>query len=142
MYRNMPYLVKLCKAGKDIKTCGYNDLIFTSEFPLLKIHDQGEGSTTIPFGALPPESTVTIPHSVGEKAMFFAFTEWWNDSLVKQSTYRQFSFAHYVGVGEFQTYQAYTDASNLYLYWHVSTLLGLPVTIKYFYFIFEEPITL
>jgi len=128
------YLSKISKLGKDVKTCGYNDLIFTSEFPLLKIHKQGSGSITIKVTG----QTITIPHTTGITPMFIAFTEWYDiNSFEKADNYRQFSFSEFQGV-VYCFYNAWTDNNNLYLYYED---MGTNTLLKYYYFIFEDPIT-
>lgn len=130
---------KISKEGFNVNIAAYNELIFTSEFPLLKIHKQDSGSYTTDANGL---GTATIPHTTGIIPMFLAFTEWYSGSVgpgySKEGTYRQPSWGSYVGDGDNHTYLAYTNSSNLVI---EADIYGVNnTTLKYIYFIFEDPI--
>jgi hypothetical protein len=139
------FLAKMSKSGYDVKSCGYNELLFTSEFPLLKKHAEGEG--TVHIEPVVGVESVEIDHSVGVAPMFFAKTQW-ADPLagVWYTSYKQFSFSNIVPdpgglLGYFQAL-AYTDAQHLYLSW--ATDLQDPINgtdVNYQYIIFEDPIS-
>jgi hypothetical protein len=136
--------IRVSKQNKNVLTCGYNDLIFTSEFPALKIHAQGSGEVTFTGHGGTATDTVIIPHNVGISPMFFAFTEWYEHigALVqeKQEGYKMFSFG--ISAGEFTVskYLAFTDPTALYLDYSVLNVAEDPFSLKYIYYIFEDPV--
>lgn len=137
--------VKVSKEGKDVLTCGYNDLIFASEFPLLKVHKKGSG--TVHIEPAVGTASADISHSTGITPMFLAFTQY-ADIFGAQwaGDYKQFSFSDIFpdagGPMGYMNAWAYTDASYLHLSWE--TDLQDPddgTDVDYFYYIFEDPIT-
>lgn len=57
----MSYVIKLSKPGKDVKTCGDEDLIFSSDFNTLKVAYQDD-----------PSSSGSYAHGLGYAPAYFA----------------------------------------------------------------------
>jgi len=139
------YGIRVSKEGQDVRTCGYNDLIFTSEFPLLKVHKSGRG--TVHIAPVVGTATANIAHTVSVTPMFLAFTQYADiNSGQWDGDYKQFSFSSIdpspEGATGYMHAVAYTDAGHLHLSWE--TDLQNPVDgtdVAYFYYIFEDPIT-
>lgn len=133
------YGIKISKPGVVVQDAGYDELIFTSEFPLFKIHAQGSGSATLNASG---NATVTIAHGLSEKPYFLVYSQFYNSSGVLQTSYALLSFTVWPLGGllaDIYIHNAYVDDTNLNIRYDMpSSKSG--ATIKYIYYIFEDPI--
>lgn len=137
------YVIKLSKEGKDVRFADYNELIFTSELPLLKVHKKGLISIDYRTPQTFAERIVSVKHGLGYKPMFIAYTQYYTSDLSPtfKSEYKQMSWSNYIGSGNFDKYLAYTDSSHLHFDIVIPTIPVTRKTFNLFYFIFEDPIT-
>lgn len=89
--------IKISKPGSDVNTCPDNELIFNSNYPLLKVHKRGyskivtDGSDSI---------EVEIPHDVGLIPMYFVRGQMYDDaSITVSDKLYQYPKSVYHGVG-------------------------------------------
>lgn len=124
------YGIKIAEEGYDAKTAGLNNLVFHSEYPVLKIKESGATSITpIIDGAL---HTVTLhTHNLGYLPVFDCGFEYYNPTTsVKVSRYRYGSRMDQ-GAGTFNVYFSYVDSAKLYFRYSLAIGDGSALGIKY-----------
>lgn len=154
------YQIKISKQGKDIHLADYNELVFTSEFPLLKVYKTGYHQIilTKEYYKYPDKyyyyNGVSIEHRLGKKPAFIAFTQHFTnevDSTVvvqdNQKVFKQFSWSDAIDFNEtdpywteINQYHAYTDETYLHMNWRIIEPLNQQERIDFFYFIFGDPV--
>lgn len=66
------YGIKVSKPGEDVKTCGDDDLVFSSEIVILKTRDSGSFSETVSaYGSASHDET----HNLSEAVVFMYYFE-------------------------------------------------------------------
>lgn len=131
------YGIKISKEGYNAEYTEDNNLIFNSKYPLLKINKQGSGVIT-------PDPTlgriIRIPHNLGYKPMFLAWTQYYDGDGNFVSRYRSLSFdSTALTILGPTLYQAYSDEKDLVLEF-TNPYCQQTIPIKYIYYIFEDPI--
>lgn len=110
---------KVSQPNKDVRTAADFELLLSSSFPLLKIHDSGP----ITISA---NSSQDISHSLGYPPAFWVFRNWSTDS--DNEVYH----------GDFSTFASYTGLSN-------DSVLTIDNNIDsstdFYYYIFRQDLT-
>lgn len=128
-----PKVVKLAQPGIDVKTAGDENLVYNSNWPLLKIYKQGSFTqNSFPASTGSPQKIKVINHDLGYTPMFWWFANMdikeWNTTTGAFDTRTEFN-------GPVENFPA-TNSSELY-YWFI--LQDVPV--KIYYYIFALDIT-
>lgn len=128
------YGIKISEEGIDVLTAGYDELIFHSSYPLLKIKTSGTGSITPSIGGT---TTVTvITHSLGYAPMFDFYSQWYDPSSgVKQTTYRKNTISDQIA-GGFNLYTAYADTTKISF--TVQANVGDGTSLSYKYYVYYD----
>lgn len=133
------YGIRVAKPGYDVKTAGYNKLLFTSEFPLLKIHDQNGGRLLLDVDGFGASGSVTIHHGLGYRPIYFV-----RANLIAQFSssatpgLAQLPYSTYAGLGQFIHEKVYPTEQDLIIRIDAPNT-GVPY-VDYDYIIFEDPI--
>ena len=86
------YGIKISKPGFDVKTAGFGDLIFHSDYPVLKIKSQGTGQITYTHDGAGNDILVET-HDLGYEPLFSFMSQWYDiDSSIKRDSFRQAPF--------------------------------------------------
>lgn len=149
------YQIKVSKPNHSVDLAGYDELAFTSEFPLLKVYKHGyhqiilNESYSSDFTTYVLKGGIAIPHNLKKKPMFVAYTQYHTAEAnnTKVSQFKQFSWIDIIGtfdpesaVLNFNKYQAYSTDKYLFLNWHITDSLSPQTRLDFFYFIFAEPL--
>lgn len=126
-------MIKISKEGVPVQTAEDKDLIFNGDYPLFKIHKQGNGSVTTTGGS----ATIDITHDVGKIPMYFVWMEEIDASTAKTGKYVPLPFSWPGFAGLWGWYIVIPDNTKIRI--QLDTL-STAVTLKYYYFIFEDPI--
>jgi hypothetical protein len=133
----MANAIKISKPGFDVANTTENNLIFSSDYPLLKIHKQGSGRiTTDGDGA----ATFVIPHDVGKIPMYFVKGEVTTDGFSLQPFLRQYPFSTYLGLGVFAYHIVKPFVDRIEVRFDIMGMVGQE--FKFIYQIFEDPVIL
>lgn len=131
--------IKISKQGSHVTDASDKDLIFNSDYPLLKIHKQGSGRVLVEDGV---QARVIIPHNVGKVPMYFVrgetvvpgFSDAKSDGYGGYPMYAFFGLNRY-GYAKVKPYKDRIEI--LWLYPFIT-----PKFLYFDYFIFEDPIFL
>jgi len=135
------YGIKISKPGKDVLTCGIEDLIYYSKYPLLKIKSTGTGTITYDHDDASNDVLVAT-HSLGYIPIFTFLTQWYDiDGDAKSTTYRHAPFYDSLAGGAVVT-RARPYASTTELRYEVGSYTGSGITsisLDYIYVIYYDP---
>jgi len=67
--------LKIAQTGYDVKTCTDNHLVYSSEYPQLKMHSSGSGTYTATGATLLGFSTVLTTHNLGYRPFFILWVD-------------------------------------------------------------------
>lgn len=98
----LDYGIKVSKPGYPVLEATPDQLIFSSKYPTLRVHQRGSGSITHTGGR-----TVTIAHGLGYVPMFIAHA-----NVAGGSDYYQLPYVDGSNVGQVT---CYADSTNLYI---------------------------
>ena len=66
---------KIAKTGYDVKTCEDNHLVYSSQYPQLKMHSSGSGTYTATGATLLGFSTTLTTHNLGYRPFFILWVD-------------------------------------------------------------------
>lgn len=132
------HILKISKKGFDVDKVGDDKLLFNSDYPILKIAQQGHGSITCTVAEA--QQIVDIPHDLGIIPMYFALAEV-VDTSYNVLDFTQLSYTIYLGLGQYVGQRALMDEAKLTLDFNlVDGFIPGDITLRYYYFIFEDPV--
>jgi hypothetical protein len=86
----MDHGIKWSKPNKNVETCGLNDLIIHSKYPILKIAQEGSGYIELVKNPFTGYDELVATHNLGYKPIVRFSSEWYNiDNDSKETTYRE-----------------------------------------------------
>ena len=129
--------IKISKPGYDVETCGDDDLILNSKYPMLKINSRGSGSLV--FTVADSSKSATIPHGLDYAPLFVVYSEYYDPTtFTKASGYLKLSFAEYYGLQQYGIYTASTDDTNLTIDITFNVNVPNAATLNYYYLIYAD----
>jgi hypothetical protein len=132
------YVMKISEPGHNINE-GDAHLIFSSEYPMLKIHSSGNWSIEDSLGS---GGDIAIPHNLGYKPMNFVFGQWWNGyDLTFLDGYEEYPFVWYAGLQAFDFFKATVNETTLNISIVINSGSAGAQTYNGFYIIFYDPNT-
>ena len=133
----MANAIRISKPGYDVNNAKDNELLFNSDYPMLKIHKQGTGKVRINTSGL---AVYTIKHDVGKVPMYFVRGEVMLSATTKSTYLTQYPVSIFFGLGVYAYHKVKPYKDKIEIYWDLGPAKSQ--TIKFDYFIFEDPITL
>lgn len=132
------HVLKISKKGFDVKTAKDNQLLFNSDYPMLKIAKQGHGAVTCTVAN--PVQTVEIYHNLGYIPMYFVVAEV-VDASYNLLPFTQLPYVLYLGLGQYVGIRALPDEAKITLEFDLVTgFIPGDKTLRYIYYVFEDPI--
>lgn len=137
---NMNYGIKIAKPGYDADTADYQDLIFHSSLPNLKIKTEGSGSTTYTNDSGAHDILIAT-HSLKYKPLYSFMIQWYDiDTATKKTTYRQAPFIDALSDGSvYFDARPYVTKSQLRLSVASFDGNGGSITLSFFYAVYYDP---
>lgn len=133
------HVVKISKKGFDVKTAKDDELLFNSNYPMLKIHSQGAGALTCTVDE--PIASIEIPHDLGIIPMYFVLAEVVDINYEIQPNFVQLPYIAYLGLGFSIAQRVFPNEANLRIEFDlVESFIFGDTTLRYMYYIFEDPI--
>ena len=134
------HVLKISQKGLDVKTAPDNKLLFNSDYAQLKIHKQGQGILTCTIAN--PLQLIDIPHDLNIIPMYFAFAQRVDPSftITANTPYEQLPFVGYVSGTSYIGQRALPDPAKLRIEFNLTSAITGDVSIRYYYYIFEDPI--
>jgi hypothetical protein len=132
------YVINISEPGYN-HTDGDAHLIFSSQYPTLKIFASGSWSTNVTATSIP--GVVTIPHRLGYKPMFFVFGPTMDyDELTPSLDYSIYPQSLYIGLQAYNTFDTDMDEDTLTITVDINQpSASFPLTFTGFYIIFYDP---
>ena len=135
------YGIKVSKPGSDAKTASLGDLIFHSDYPVLKIKSQGTGQITYTHDGAGNDILVDT-HDLGYQPLFSFMSQWYDiDASVKRNSFRQAPFIDTLSSGSISC-DIRPYVNNTQLRFSASSFDGMgteSVTLDFIYFIYYDP---
>lgn len=131
------YGIKISKPEHDVKTADWNNLIFHSSHPALKIAQRGDTTLSVDKDDL--SKTKEISHGLGYTPMAEVYMQYYSYAKTKASTLRKTAFSMYHGTQFYTHYSAYTDNDNLYIKFEQNGEMDEDATFDIRYYIYHDP---
>lgn len=127
--------MKISRTGINVNTGNDRDMVFTSKYSCLKGSLSGSGSTTVQNNGT--IVTITIPHSLSYIPMAQAY---FSENNANFQVLPYFNLLSGGGLLTQYHHNIKADATNVYLKFQITELLGGPTsyTVYYKYFIFLD----